>query len=103
MYFLAACGRLRALARTCKAKGVPWVLDPVAAGFTPLRRGRKAMLLLLLCADLVQDYHGHGALRHRRVQLRKSSHVCFRGLWLRVRLSFLWTGMDSGASRKGFN
>ena len=26
-----------AIARTCKAKGVPWVLDPVAAGFTPLR------------------------------------------------------------------
>ena len=61
------------------------------------------MLLLLLCADLVQDYHGHGALRHRRVQLRKSSHVCFRGLWLRVRLSFLWTGMEFWCKQEGFS
>lgn len=32
-------------ARTCKAKGVPWVLDPVAAGFTPLRTTTATELL----------------------------------------------------------
>jgi hydroxyethylthiazole kinase len=35
----------KATARLCKEHGVPWVLDPVAAGFTPLRTSTAVELM----------------------------------------------------------